>query len=583
MALITAVLALLVAAPAIFGATHTRNPWILAGASAAAAVIGVFSAVWLDRYRRITLRGDEQELGIQTACLVLSDGRLPAVRDITNPVALGVHQAAQGLTSGAPAYIARDVDSELQKRLAAGGFVLLVGDSTAGKSRTAFEAMSKTLADHVLIYPSDRDTIVPAILRGVQERKCVLWLNDLENYLGAGGLVPAQIVRLLSGKEHHRVILATIRTYEQNRLANSDSHDDNDHRVLHDIRQVLDLAYSIRVPRLFSSDELHRARAKASDLRIAEAIRHADSYGVAEYLAAGPELLRCWEDARTSSQGPNARGAALVAAAVDLRRAGFLSPISRTLLDKIHGHYLKSPEHARALHEPIHEAWRWATCQRQAANSLLRPVGPGMIEVFEYLLDAIELRAGPFDQVPEQVIRDAIGFCDPADADSLAAAAYSQERYSLAEYGWRQVVWANERNNGADHPGAWGGRIGLANALRAQGKLDEAEAENRAVVEALTRVLGADHPGTLRSRNNLASTLHAQGRLDEAEAENRAVVEALTRVLGADHPDTLDTRNNLAVVLEALGRLDEAAAEYRTVLNARTRMLGTDHPDITGQ
>lgn len=578
-ALITVVLGLLVAAPAILGAAHVRSPWILAGASASAAVIGVFSLIWLDRYRRMALRSDEQELGVQASCLVLGDGQLPTVRDVTDPVKLGVNQAARGVTSGPPAYIPRDVDDELRKRLEAGGFVLLVGDSTAGKSRTAFEALRATLADHVLIYPSNRDGIVQAILRGVQERKCVLWLDELENYLGAGGLVPAQIVRFLSGKEHHRVILATIRTFEQNRLIYNGKNDGNAHQVLRDIRQALDQAYVIRVPRLFSSVELQQARARDSDLRIAEAIRHAASYGIAEYLAAGPKLLRCWDDARTSVEGPNIRGAALVTAAVDLRRAGFLSPISRTLLDKVHNHYLQAAEYARAIHEPLHEAWEWATCQRYAANSLLRAVGPGRLEVFEYLLDAVQLRAGSSDQVPEQVVRNTIDYCDPADADSLAATAYAQGRYSLAEYGWRRVARANERSYGPDHPGAWGGRIGLANALRAQGKLDEAEAENRSVVEVLTRVLGADHPETLRSRSNLGSTLRDQGRLDAAETENRSVVEALTRVLGADHPDVLDTRNNLAVVLEGLGRMDEAKAQYRVVIEARTRTLGPNHPD----
>jgi hypothetical protein len=35
----------------------------------------------------------------------------------------------------------------------------------------------------------------------------------------------------------------------------------------------------------------------ARDPRIVEALTHADLYGVAEYMAAGPELVRDWEDA----------------------------------------------------------------------------------------------------------------------------------------------------------------------------------------------------------------------------------------------------------------------------------------------
>jgi hypothetical protein len=63
---------------------------------------------------------------------------------------------------------------------------MLVGDSTAGKSRAAYEAIV-TLPDHVLIVPNDRDAIATAIFEAVHTRRCVLWLDDLENYLGAGG------------------------------------------------------------------------------------------------------------------------------------------------------------------------------------------------------------------------------------------------------------------------------------------------------------------------------------------------------------------------------------------------------------
>lgn len=59
----------------------------------------------------------------------------------------------------------RDIDDGLRERLAAGGFVLLGGDSTAGKSRAAFEA---------------------------------------EGYLGTGGLTAAQLGRLVTGDGHHR-------------------------------------------------------------------------------------------------------------------------------------------------------------------------------------------------------------------------------------------------------------------------------------------------------------------------------------------------------------------------------------------
>ena len=235
LALIAGALALLAGTQAILVEAKVTNPWVLAGSTASAAVFVGVGAVWQERYKRLLQRRDEQEFRIQDGCLVLPDGRLPAVRDITDPVRLGVHRAATpsnaapgGRTSkpSSPAYVPRDIDGELREQLAAGGFVLLVGDSTAGKSRAAFEAVSGTLTGHVLICPAGRDAIAAAVDRAARERRSVLWLDDLERYLGTGGLTAAQMGRLLTWDGHHRIVMATIRAAEQARLTADISGDD---------------------------------------------------------------------------------------------------------------------------------------------------------------------------------------------------------------------------------------------------------------------------------------------------------------------------------------------------------------------
>ena len=421
-----------------------------------------------------------------------------------------------------------------------------------------------------------------AVDRAAQERRCVLWLDDLERYLGIGGLTAVQLGRLLTGGKHYRVILATIRTAERARITAEAPSDDAERQGSHDIHQVLDQAHAIRVTRMFTSEELERARARDWDPRIAEAIDHAGSYGIAEYLAAGPELLRDWEDARASSEGPHARGAALVAAAIDIRRAGHTSPISRALLDQVHEQYLADPEHAHARCELAAEAWEWATRQRRATAALLRSVDADRVEVFDYLVDTIQRRAGPLGQVPEPVVRAAIDAAGPADADSLAGTAYPQGRYVLAEYAWRQAYQARASDPaiGPDHPDTLTSRNGLANVLRDLGRLEDAETEFGAVVEARTRVLGPDHPDTLTSRNDLVTILYDRRELAQAESELRAVLEARTRALGPDHPKTLNSGSDLAMVLADQGRLEQAEAELRAIIQTGTRVLGPDHPDI---
>jgi hypothetical protein len=175
-ALVVAALTLLAGTPAVLAAFGVRNPWALGGAPALAAVFVAFGAVWQGRYTQLLQRRDEQSFKTEDQCLVLADGRLPKVRDITDPVLLGVHKAASGhLLAGqpgsgdsagehVPVYVPRDIDNSLRERLAAGGFVLLVGDSAAGKTRAAFEAMGATLPGHVLIVPANRDAVPTAVV-----------------------------------------------------------------------------------------------------------------------------------------------------------------------------------------------------------------------------------------------------------------------------------------------------------------------------------------------------------------------------------------------------------------------------------
>ncbi len=606
-ALAAAGLVLIAATPAVLAAVGVTAPWALAGATAVAAVVVACCGIAQRRYRIARHSREEQILPGQDGGPGPGAPKLPKVSEIADPVRLGAHRAApaepaSGASPGgaspggaspdaspggaspdafeAPVYIPRDLDGELRELLAAGGFVLLVGDSTAGKTRMAFEAMRATLPDHALVAPPGVYAMPTAVSRAAAVRCCVLWLDDLERFLGPGGITAADIARLLSGDDHHRVILATIRATEQARLTADLRADDRAWQGLRDVREVLDQARQLRIARLFTTAELARAGARDWDPRIAEAVRHADSYGVAEYLAAGPLLLRDWDDARGSPTGIHARGAAIVTAAVDIRRAGYTSPIPRDLLDEVHRRYLDDPQRGDVPPEPPAEAWAWATARRSATTGLLSPVGGNRVKVFDYLTDTAQRRAGPLDRVPEPVVRAALASARATDATSLARTAYNQGRWPLAADAWRFAfrLLASDPSAGLDHPDTLASLSNLALVLHDLGRLEEAEAEDRAVAEARQRVLGPEHPDTLASRGNLALVLRDLGRLKDAQAEIRAVRAARRRVLGPDHPSTLASRDNLALVLRDLGRLTEARTEIRAVLAIRRRLLGPDHP-----
>lgn len=521
------------------------------------------------------LDGADAEFG-RDGCLTMN-GRLPFVHELTDPTWLGVHAAREVTgTAGAmggkhPPYVPRDLDGDLRERLASGGFILLVGDSTAGKTRAAAEAVAVTLPNHTLIAPQDRTSLPYAVERASQLAQSVLWLDELERWLGADGLTPSRVQRLLNEAGRHRVVVATIRASELDRYTHTD---EGSRPTTKFVLDTLALAQRIDVRRLWSQGERNRAAARTWDPRITEALDHSDRFGVAEYLAAGPELLHLWGAARDG--GPHVRGAALVAAAVDCRRAGLTGALPGDLLERLVEDYLPTRGGIRRPGEEAEQAWEWATRVR-TTTALLTLVGTDTYEVFDYLVDETNRTAtGP---VPDVALRSALSHADATDSMRIGTIARTHGRYEIALTAYSQARSAYAKLLGPHDRAtltSWGHQAAV---LRALGRLEEAENEHRAVLEARIRVLEPDDPSILSNRNNLALVLYDRGRLDEAEAEYRAVLDARVRVLGRDHPSTLTNRNNLAFVLHDLGRVEEAENEHCAVLAAYAHILRVDGRD----
>ncbi|MFC7612290.1 hypothetical protein ACFQV2_00010 [Actinokineospora soli] len=100
-----------------------------------------------------------------------------------------------------------------------GAFVLLVGDSAAGKSRLAFEATREVLGKHRLFVPEPQ-ALAAVINEAATERRALLWLDDLERFLtGDNSLNVTMLDRLLNHPDkHRRVVIATLRLQEQHLL-----------------------------------------------------------------------------------------------------------------------------------------------------------------------------------------------------------------------------------------------------------------------------------------------------------------------------------------------------------------------------
>ena len=220
------ILATVAAASAVLAPGVTTSVPILA---TMAGTVALGSAVWGLVAKRLERADQRHELmwsAVGSSSLT-TNGRLPRVRDVQDPSWLGIRPAALGksisshlpsLQERVPSYVPRDVDEELTSILKRTNFILIVGDSAAGKSRTAFEIMSALFPKHRLIAPADQAALKK--LEGVvlTQSRCVLWLDDLERYLGPGGLSRTLLASILGNSRTRRVVVATIRSIEMARL-----------------------------------------------------------------------------------------------------------------------------------------------------------------------------------------------------------------------------------------------------------------------------------------------------------------------------------------------------------------------------
>ncbi|MGW1214437.1 tetratricopeptide repeat protein [Streptomyces sp. NPDC002499] len=440
-----------------------------------------------------------------------------------------------------PPYVARDIDDVLSRVLAEagenGGMVLLTGDSTAGKTRTAYEAMRRVLPSHLLWAPPRGADLreLPAIVGGRQGNGLLLWLDDLEGYMHSHGLEPNLLARLSAARV---VVLATLREslYDLYRPGSERAaireRDFQAQLVTQVGSRVLNMAMQVAIERTWSADELRRT-AHASDARLQDALVNHGPFGVAEYLAAGPLLWQEWRGALRVGGRP--RGHALVAAAIDLARAGMIGPLPHWVVIEAHYSYLQIAAHLRPEEETLDQAAQWATVVRLGSTSLLVPnAAAGTWKVFDYLVDEAE-RKQDFPAVPELVWEIAEREATGSQRRGVAFSAHYAGRKRTAERLFRSM-WKNGEESGRT----------LGVILAQQNRYAEAEPLLRTAVEE----------GDIIAPGAYGLLLTQLGRIDEAEPLLRWEIE-----------NGLADKGNVSLLLGDIlgqqGRASEAEEHFR--------------------
>ncbi|MFC5833637.1 HD-GYP domain-containing protein [Nonomuraea insulae] len=455
-----------------------------------------------------------------------------------DPRLLGVHAAidAPGATGDLPAYILRDTDTTprgvrdlLAKAADQGGMVLLVGESSVGKSRCAYEAIRAALPHWWLLHPADAGQVRQAAEQTT--RRLVVWLDELQRYLGGSAGLSAATVRILL--QSGVVLVATI--WPERYTAYTAMPGPGQPDLYAAERQLLDLADVVHLQGSFSAAERERAEAVATsgDQRIALALRSGD-YGLTQIIAAAPQLVGRW-------RGANPYAAAVLNAAIDATRLGVVSPLSPDLLRAAAPGYCDVRQRAAAPPDWFETALAYATGTLNGAAAALAPVAGsttmGQINGYQ-VADYLQQHAGQHRHLVEvpctcwQALVDHL--TDPGDQTRVGHAAQHRLLYQHARDLYRHAI----RSGSGQATGL------LAMLLVGQGRTADAVALWRARADA----------GEGAARTTLTSLLDEQNRAERELARRQADADTGDRAAAV----------RMAGLLVAQGRPQDVPALWRT-------------------
>ena len=488
--------------------------------------------------------------------------RLPLVRE-AQPAQLRVHAAQVQVR-----YIERDVQPMVADALGRGRGVVLVGHSMAGKTRLAAQVVQQRFPDAPLLIPESGKALRELMDEGLDVAGVVVWLDDLERFLGPDGFTTVQLDRLTSGKG---ILVTTIRSDEwEKAYLPRDKIRPPGWEVLDRFKKLPQEGFSqVDLQRRNTAVELDRIRAAVTNPHLLAAVQH---YGLAEYLGAGPQAVEKFEHGKTTEPV----GYALVRAAVDWRRSGLSHPIPKPVLatPAVASIYLADRPEEPRTQEALEKGLEWATDEINETVALLGrrfpdPTDPSVeaFEAFDYLVDHITEAAAP---IPEQLWQLSLNEAQPTELMALGYAAYRSTNLPVSEHAFRKAAEAGDSEamftlgvllddrgesgqaetwwRRAAEAGHSGAMFNLGVLLDDRGESGEAETWFRRAAEA----------GDSGAMNNLGVLLELRGKSGQAETWFRRAAEA-----GDSEPML-----SLGVLLEQRGKSDQAETWYRRAAEA---------------
>ncbi|WP_228799531.1 tetratricopeptide repeat protein [Nocardia nova] len=224
-------------------------------------------------------------------------------------------------------YVPRKIDGELAAATTSRRLTVLIGPSKAGKTRTLFEALTRTCPDARLLAPA-RETLdalpnCPAYTDSPYP--IVVWLDDLGRFLtGTAGLTPGRLAHLLT-RPAPTTVVATLRREEHDRF-----HDTKRGEIAKDVVELLRQATIIELESTIT-DPSEQAAAEAAYPDAGLDHYRKLGYGLGEVLAGAPAVLDRYD--RAARNDPPLR--AVIETTIDWARIGRLDEIPEPTLTKL--------------------------------------------------------------------------------------------------------------------------------------------------------------------------------------------------------------------------------------------------------
>lgn len=327
-------------------------------------------------------------------------------------------------------------DRELEEVLESQSFILLSGDSKAGKSRTLIELLRRRLPVGTRLIVPRSTPSAPGELTSLPlptgGDRAVLWLDDIHEYLRPGG-VDLRVLNDYARMDPPVTVVATITSEQLSRLKAPKG------EVSRTARQVLGKVRPVVLPRLLREEDL----AEAQRLYPQEDFTHR---GIGEQMVAAPLVEERFNGGREECP----EGWAVVRAAADWQRMGCEVPLTGVALAELFGRYLAAGASHRAATEPaLRTGIDWATDPVAGSIALLselRDVDDGAYrgeddgradrryEAFAYLPGYLDGRDDPdTSSIPQFAWDWAVQGVPANDLLGVAFAAFTREEGSVAE------------------------------------------------------------------------------------------------------------------------------------------------------